>query len=61
MSNPPKEFTDIAIRIASGSIGFFKGMITSWGKDAAAGDANLLQTLDKANQAVVAEMEASLA
>ena len=32
VSNPPKEFTDIAIRIASGSIGFFKGMITSWGK-----------------------------
>jgi Bacterial protein of unknown function (DUF885) len=61
VSNPPKEFTDIAIRIASGSIGFFKGMIASWGIDAAAGDANLLQTLDKANQAVVAEMEASLA
>lgn len=28
--NPPPEFTDLAIRIAGGSVGFFKGDVATW-------------------------------
>jgi Bacterial protein of unknown function (DUF885) len=61
VSSPPKEFTDIAINIAGGSLGFFKGTIAGWAKEAGAGNAELLQRFDRASQAAVAELEASLA
>ena len=32
VSNPPREFTDIAMRIAGGSVGFFKGDVATWAK-----------------------------
>ncbi len=47
--NPPKEFTDLAVRMAAGSTGFFKDTIAAWAKDAAAGDAALLKEFDAAN------------
>src|SRR2546423_9194843 len=33
--NPPKEFTDLAVRIAAGSVGFFKNDVAKWAKGAA--------------------------
>jgi uncharacterized protein (DUF885 family) len=54
---PPKEFTDIAIQMSGGSIGFFKNEVATWAKQAAGGDAALLAQFDKANADVIAAME----
>ncbi len=53
LKNPPKEFTDLAIRMAKGSVGFFEGSVATWAKSAAEGDASLLQEFAKVNQATV--------
>src|SRR6185503_15139204 len=42
VQNPPKEFTDLAIRMCKGSIGFFEGSVTQWATEAAGSDAALL-------------------
>src|SRR5690348_531920 len=41
MENPPHEFTDLALRIAHGSVGFFKDTVAAWAKDASGGDTAL--------------------
>ena len=38
VENPPKEFTDLAVRMAKGSVGFFRDSVASFAKDAAGGD-----------------------
>jgi len=53
VQNPPKEFTELAIRMCKGSAGFFEGAVARWAKDAAGGDAALLAEFEKANAAVV--------
>ncbi len=40
--NPPKEFTDLAIRMASGTIGFFKDTVAAWAKESIDADVRLL-------------------
>ena len=55
VQNPPKEFTDLAIRMCNGSAGYFEGAVAKWAKDAAGGDAALLAEFDKANATVVKE------
>jgi uncharacterized protein (DUF885 family) len=57
VENPPKEFTDLAIRMAGGSVGFFRGSIAGWAKEAAGGDAALLAEFQKANAAAAQAME----
>ncbi len=57
VQNPPKEFTDLAIRMAKGSIGFFRDSVAVFAKEAAAGDAALLQEFDAANGAAIASTE----
>ncbi|MFN0106543.1 MAG: DUF885 domain-containing protein [Bryobacteraceae bacterium] len=57
VSNPPKEFTDLAIRMASGSVGFYKDTVTAWAKDAAGGDPGLMDWFGKANKQAIAAME----
>jgi len=37
LDNPPKEMTDLAIRMAKGSIGFFEKTVPNWAKSAGAG------------------------
>ena len=54
LKQPPKEFTDLAIRMAKGSVGFFEGSVATWAKTAAAADAQLLAEFTRANQATVA-------
>lgn len=56
VTNPPKEFTDLAVRIAEGSTGFFTGTIADWAKDAAAGDDALLKEFAPANTAAANAM-----
>ncbi len=54
VQNPPREFTDLAIRMAKGSAGYFEGTVAQWAKETAGSDAALLQSFDAANAKVVA-------
>jgi uncharacterized protein (DUF885 family) len=54
VKNPPREFTDLAIRMAKGSAGYFEGTVARWAKETAGSDAALLQSFDAANAKVVA-------
>jgi uncharacterized protein (DUF885 family) len=57
MTVPPKEFTDIAIEEAKGSVGFFRDTLADWAKDAAGGDQTLLQDFTTANDLAVKAFE----
>ena len=57
LKNPPKEFTDLAIRMARGSVGFFRGSVATWARAAAGPDAGLLGEFEAANARVVAATE----
>src|SRR5262249_18778003 len=53
VSNPPKEFTDLAIRMAEGSVGFYEAELAEWAHQAAGDDAALRKDFDEANAAAV--------
>jgi uncharacterized protein (DUF885 family) len=57
VENPPREFTDLAIRMSEGSVGFFKDTVPAWAKDAAGGNDALWKRFDEANQAAIAAMQ----
>lgn len=57
--NPPKEFTDLAIRIAGGSVGFFNGDVATWAKGAAGSDSAALREFTQVNDSVVASMQSA--
>jgi len=57
VSNPPKEFTELAIRMASGSVGFYKESVAVWAKDAAGGDPGLMGWFGRVNKEAIAAME----
>lgn len=57
--DPPKEFTDLAVRLADGSVGFFRETVAGWGKDAAGGDAVLLHEFMAANDSAAAAMQSA--
>ncbi|WP_435005365.1 DUF885 domain-containing protein [Tundrisphaera lichenicola] len=57
LKNPPKEFTDLAIRMARGSVGFFKGSVLTWARDAAGADDALLREFEAVNDRVIASVE----
>jgi uncharacterized protein (DUF885 family) len=61
VDNPPREFTDLAIRMGEGSVGFFRDDVRAWATDAAGADAQLLQEFDAANGAVVKALEGAAA
>ena len=61
VDNPPKEFTDLAIRMANGSTGFFRGTVTSWAAQAAGTDTALLGAFAAAKDSAVAAMESAAA
>jgi hypothetical protein len=52
--NPPREFTDLAIRISKGSVGYFSGTVAEWAKEAAGSDAAVGKEFADANGAVIA-------
>jgi uncharacterized protein (DUF885 family) len=53
LKNPPREFTDLALRMAKGSVGFFQGPVAAWARQAAGGDENLLALFQESNARVV--------
>ncbi len=55
--NPPKEFTDIAIRIAGGSVGFFRNDVATWAKGAAGADSAALKSFTAANDSAAAALD----
>ena len=57
VQNPPHEFTDLAFRIAHGSVGFFKDTVAMWAKEAAGNDNALLQEFDSANAAAAGSLD----
>ena len=52
--NPPKEFTELAIRAAKGSVGFFDKAVADWAKTAAGSDTALFARFEAANKGAIA-------
>ncbi|HYR43246.1 MAG TPA: DUF885 domain-containing protein [Terriglobia bacterium] len=57
IDDPPHEFSDLAFRIARGSVGFFKESVANWAKDAAGNDTSLLQEFNTANDTAANSIE----
>jgi uncharacterized protein (DUF885 family) len=57
VNNPPREFTDLAIRMAVGSVGFFRKAIPDWAKQAAGQDQALWSEFETANQSALAALQ----
>jgi uncharacterized protein (DUF885 family) len=57
--NPPREFTDLAIRIAGGSVGFFRHDVVTWARAAAGTDTTALRAFTAVNDSVVSAMAAA--
>ncbi|HEY2027788.1 MAG TPA: DUF885 domain-containing protein [Myxococcales bacterium] len=51
LKNPPKEYTQLAIRLARGSVGFFQKAVTDFAHNAAANDPQLMAQFEEANKA----------
>ncbi len=56
VENPPKEFTNLALRMAKGAIGYFKDTLATWAKEAAGSDQELLGQFTTANNKVIADL-----
>lgn len=54
VKDPPKEFTDVALRTSKGSVGFFEKVVAGWAKTAAGDDAALFNEFQQANAGAVA-------
>lgn len=61
VDNPPREFTDLAIRIAEGSVGFFKETVRDWARDAAGSRTELFKEFETANAGVIRPLEETVA
>ncbi|HLE56023.1 MAG TPA: DUF885 domain-containing protein [Rhodothermia bacterium] len=59
VANPPKEFTDLAIRIAGGSVGFFRNDIATWARGAAGSDSAALREFTLANDSAAAALDSA--
>jgi uncharacterized protein (DUF885 family) len=53
LKDPPAEFTDLAIRMSKGSIGFFERSVAAWARQAAGPDRDLLAAFEAENARVV--------
>jgi uncharacterized protein (DUF885 family) len=53
LTRPPKEFTDLAIRMAKGSARFFEGPVNLWAREAADSDIRLYEDFDRVNKTAV--------
>lgn len=56
IDNPPKEFADLAQRIAGGSVGFFKLDVAKWAKESAGADTAALKAFTAVNDSVIAAL-----
>jgi uncharacterized protein (DUF885 family) len=59
VKTPPKEFTDIAIRVARGSVGFFRDDVARWAKEAAGSDTAALRQFTAVNDSATAALAAA--
>jgi len=59
IENPPKEFTDLGIIVAKGSVDFFKTDLPAWAKTAAGKDEKLFAEFEAANKPVIEAFEAA--
>jgi len=57
VENPPKEFTDLGIIVAKGSVGFFRDDLAMWAKSAAGKDDKLFAEFEAANKPVIEGFE----
>lgn len=60
VENPPKEFTDLGLIIAKGSVGYFKNDLRTWAKTAAGKDEKLFAEFEAANKSVIEAFEAAV-
>jgi uncharacterized protein (DUF885 family) len=58
VKNPPHEFTDLAIRMTKGSLGFFEGPVMAWAESAAGQDTKLLAEFHEWNARTIAAFRA---
>jgi uncharacterized protein (DUF885 family) len=58
LTAPPQEFTDLAIRMSKGSVGFFGLSVAVWAREAAGADKELLTQFEASNKQVVAALKA---
>ncbi len=59
VENPPKEFTDLGLIVAKGSVSFFRNDLPAWAKDAAGKDKKLLAEFEAANKPVIEAFESA--
>ncbi len=57
VSNSPKEFTDLAIRLSRGSKEFFQVTVSRWAKESAGPNAELFKEFSQANQQVIESLK----
>lgn len=60
VTEPPKEFNDLALRMMRGSVGFFREAVAGWARQAAGADSALLAEFEKENAAVLTALERSV-
>ncbi len=60
VKNPPKEFTDLAIIMCEGSVGFFRDSVAAWAMEAADDDAKIFGEFKDANSEVVRSLRQSV-
>jgi uncharacterized protein (DUF885 family) len=59
VENPPKEFADLALRIADGSVGFFQHDVALWAKASAGSDTASLKAFVAVNDSVIASLQSA--
>ncbi len=59
VANPPKEFTDLGVIVAKGSVSFFRTDLPAWARTAAGKDEQLFAAFEAANKPVVEAFEAA--
>ena len=59
VENPPKEFADLGLIVAKGSVSFFKDDLKTWAKTAAGDDAKRFAEFEAANKPVVEAFESA--
>lgn len=61
VSNPPKEFTDLAIRMTKGTVQFLEKDVAAWATEASSGDATALAEFKKADEAALTALKTAAA
>ena len=57
VENPPKEFTDLGIIVAKGTVDYFRADLATWAKTAAGKDEKLFAEFEAANKPVIEAFE----